>query len=393
MKGKNTMKIKLGKTIRDLRKRDNRTQEDVAGALGITSQAVSRWESEGAYPDMELIPSLANYFGVTLDELFGFESKKEKAIDDILAKIETEAQRACSDNEWVDDGILQLREGLAQFPGDERLLMKLADLLWRAGYCHRVYKAIMDDEGYFHHDMMDDNQDPYGAESIRICENLAETAKDKEIVYAANHLLICLYRDRGAVDSAIACAERMPYMYRCRELTLCDACDGKKAAKYTGEALLTMAGNFANRTLNALTRNAFDFNSDWCLEKIRGVIALFDLLCEDGNYGEYYGNLIELHLVLSYVQWLRGYGDDAFVSLDRAYEYAKTYESLCDGTERHYTAMLLKNVKYLIPEMPGELRAEVLPMRWPVWGPGYEEIETIKSDPRFIAWAEKCKMK
>ena len=62
------MQLNLGIKIRELRYRDGRTQETLAEALGVTSQAVSRWESGGSYPDMEMIPSIANYFGVTIDE-------------------------------------------------------------------------------------------------------------------------------------------------------------------------------------------------------------------------------------------------------------------------------------------------------------------------------------
>ena len=65
------MQLNLGNKIRELRRCDGRTQEALADAIGVTSQAVSRWESGGSYPDMELIPSIANYFGISIDELFG----------------------------------------------------------------------------------------------------------------------------------------------------------------------------------------------------------------------------------------------------------------------------------------------------------------------------------
>ena len=65
------MNIKIGEKIRQLRKRDGRKQEDLAGALGVSPQAVSRWEANGGYPDMELIPAIANYFNISIDELFG----------------------------------------------------------------------------------------------------------------------------------------------------------------------------------------------------------------------------------------------------------------------------------------------------------------------------------
>ena len=50
------MQLTLGQKIRELRKRDGRTQEALAEALGVTSQAISRWESNGCYPDVEIIP-------------------------------------------------------------------------------------------------------------------------------------------------------------------------------------------------------------------------------------------------------------------------------------------------------------------------------------------------
>ena len=63
------MQIKLGEKIRKLRQRDGRKQEDLAVALGVTNQAVSRWEANGGYPDIEMLPAIANYFHITMDEL------------------------------------------------------------------------------------------------------------------------------------------------------------------------------------------------------------------------------------------------------------------------------------------------------------------------------------
>lgn len=84
------MQLDLGKKIRELRQRDGRTQETLAEAIGVTSQAVSRWEaSPGGYPDMEMIPSLANYFGVSIDELFGYNNERSKKTDELLRRSNT----------------------------------------------------------------------------------------------------------------------------------------------------------------------------------------------------------------------------------------------------------------------------------------------------------------
>ena len=69
------------------------------------------------------------------------------------------------------------------------------------------------------------------------------------------------------------------------------------------------------------------------IEKIKGVISLFDLLCDDGNYGEYNSDLIQLYLYLSRLQWEQGYHDEAFQSLDKALEHAHALEKLLDGEE------------------------------------------------------------
>jgi transcriptional regulator with XRE-family HTH domain len=70
------MQLNLGQKIRELRRRDGRTQEALAEAIGVTSQAVSRWEANGGYPDMEMVPAIANYFHVSIDELFGYKNPK-----------------------------------------------------------------------------------------------------------------------------------------------------------------------------------------------------------------------------------------------------------------------------------------------------------------------------
>jgi len=78
------MHLNLGNKIRELRRRDGRTQDALAEALGVTAQAVSRWESGGSYPDVELMPAIANYFHISIDELFGYHNEREENIKNIL---------------------------------------------------------------------------------------------------------------------------------------------------------------------------------------------------------------------------------------------------------------------------------------------------------------------
>ena len=56
------MNIKIGAIIKKLRQENNVTQDTLATAIGVTPQAISRWEAEGGYPDIELLPALADFF-------------------------------------------------------------------------------------------------------------------------------------------------------------------------------------------------------------------------------------------------------------------------------------------------------------------------------------------
>ena len=62
--------IRINENIRKYRKEKGIGQEALANALGVTIQAVSKWETSGSMPDIMLLPQIAEFFGITLEELF-----------------------------------------------------------------------------------------------------------------------------------------------------------------------------------------------------------------------------------------------------------------------------------------------------------------------------------
>lgn len=66
----------LGNTITAYRKKLGMTQEQLAQKLEVTNQAVSKWETDQCCPDVQLLPKLADIFGISIDALFGREQKK-----------------------------------------------------------------------------------------------------------------------------------------------------------------------------------------------------------------------------------------------------------------------------------------------------------------------------
>ena len=73
------MTIKISENIKRLRKNKDVTQEQIAEMLGVSVTAVSKWERDETYPDITMLFPLARYFGVSLDELMGYDEAKEKA--------------------------------------------------------------------------------------------------------------------------------------------------------------------------------------------------------------------------------------------------------------------------------------------------------------------------
>lgn len=71
------MEQTLGKRIAENRKRLKLTQDQLAEKLGLTAQAVSKWENDLSCPDITMLPKLAEIFGITTDALLGMESPKE----------------------------------------------------------------------------------------------------------------------------------------------------------------------------------------------------------------------------------------------------------------------------------------------------------------------------
>lgn len=376
------MQLDLGQKIRELRRRDGRTQEALAEAIGVTSQAVSRWEANGGYPDMEIIPSIANYFGVTIDELFGYHNDRESKIDAFGIK-------SRSDDEWVDECLAILREGLAEFPQNERLLITLADTLADAGWRRHKEWLHYDEEGFIKSDYAVHQSNEYWTESIKLCEQIVNNAADNSTVTKAIHILVMLYRNMGENEKAIAYARKMPELKNCREILLSDASDGKEKAKYIRDFLLKTARRLAQQLVYALITNKHHFESDMPIKKIQGAISLFYLICDDGNMGIYHSDLINLYLYLSRLQWERGYHDDAFVSLNESLKHAKALEALCDGEEHCFTAPLVSYVKYEARQ-PKAI-AKALPTDWPMWCmPNCSQVaKEIKADPRWDEWVAK----
>lgn len=386
------MNLKLNEKIRDLRKTDSRTQENLADALGVTSQAVSRWEQGLSYPDMELIPAIANYFGITIDELFGYENDRDRRIAGILERNEILSREDNGVDVHLDERLRMLRDGLSEFPSNEKLTYALADTLVNAGYI-RIGQTSVVDCNYYVTEADRHQKNPYWNEAIPIFEKLIGETRDERIREKSAGWLIDLYCNMGENDKAMAIAEKMPSMNCCREFLMARSARGEEEEKLRGNLLIQLTQELAFSMVAALQTKPANFETDLPVRKLQAVIDLYHAVFEDGNFGSGHNMLCQLYLYLSEHQWRIGAHDEAFASLDKALEHARSLETISKTGEYKYTDPLLEKVVWKFPVNPTPEIAETLPEDWPFWfRPDCSDVKKeITADPRWDAWVKKCK--
>ena len=119
----------IGMNIKQLRQEKHIKQDTLADAIGVSAQAVSKWETGASDPDIALLPKLANYFGVSIDELF--EVPRAEKMERIQNMIWDERR---INPETFDRTVAYLEGILKEDPKDAEALTMLAEL-----YNHRAH--------------------------------------------------------------------------------------------------------------------------------------------------------------------------------------------------------------------------------------------------------------
>ncbi|MBQ8368563.1 MAG: helix-turn-helix transcriptional regulator [Clostridia bacterium] len=204
----------LSERLRTMRKAADYTQEQLAEFLGISSQAVSRWETGATSPDISLLPQLAELFRVTVDELLGVnETEKRREIDRIVAETSAEIDRG-----RTQEPIRILREALNRYPNNDRLLVTLM---------YALYAASEDADFCREHD----------GEIVSIACRIREYSRDEDCRNEARRLLFRHYCDTNRRAEAMRIADTMPDIESCRQRNLYWALDGTPRAAHLRERI------------------------------------------------------------------------------------------------------------------------------------------------------------
>lgn len=117
--------IYLAENLKKYRIMKNLTQEDIAECLSITPQSVSKWERGESYPDITLLPALANIFETSIDLLIGMDTIREEETRYNIHKNATEHQR----NGDYDSAEKIYRDALLIYPRKPEMMLGLASTL------------------------------------------------------------------------------------------------------------------------------------------------------------------------------------------------------------------------------------------------------------------------
>jgi len=188
--------LNIGTKIKELRKQRGITQEQLANSIGISFQAISKWENNLALPDISLAPILAGYFGVSMDDLFDFHlTELEQKVDAICKEAYQYRENDPAKSRTI------LEEGLTQYPDNDILLNNLLYVI---------------------------NYSKSPDETIAIASKLSETTRESDVKYDALRFLAYAYKTKGDIASAKAALEQIPEIYFTKLTEIAFLLDGKE---------------------------------------------------------------------------------------------------------------------------------------------------------------------
>lgn len=226
------MRYNFGDNFKTMRKQRDLTQEVVAEALGVSAQAISKWETNVSCPDISLLSGIADCFGVSVDSLLGHDrSRREEEIDRLCQ----EANKLFAERKYLKAAHV-LRDGLLKYPGDERVMYSLA---WALSGTKRECP-----ENY--------------EEAIVLYQKILQVGTDTEIRAKATRDFIYRYYTRGEFSAAMHYANQLPSFDVCKEYNLgrANLLEGRELSEYLqaniqlfGKALMECLGYFEDEKI------------------------------------------------------------------------------------------------------------------------------------------------
>ncbi|HIZ56592.1 MAG TPA: helix-turn-helix domain-containing protein [Firmicutes bacterium] len=184
----------IAKNLKHLRKENDMTQEEVAEALGISPQSVSKWEREESFPDITLLPALANLYQTSIDAIIGMDQINNGQSKN---RVFIKAHEYMRDKKY-DQACDILTEALKLFPNDQGLMSELALASALSGSSEKLHAAI------------------------QLCHRVLSGLQCRKVYHTTQAALCFIYKKMQEDELAVAVANQLPHIRESRESVLAE---------------------------------------------------------------------------------------------------------------------------------------------------------------------------
>lgn len=358
------MNLKIGAIIKQLRTEKHITQETLAGSLGVSPQAISRWEQGNGYPDIELLPTLADVFSVSTDELLGYKlSEREQELADIKAEI-----HRLSEVGTIEECLAFARNAVSRYPFDWQIKENLAVCLYLVWEEQRDPAMMAEIEG--------------------LCTAIIDGCHDEDTRYDAIYTLNRLYHGTKQPEKALEAVKLLTPLKYCREFALSQGVGDSNTEVYIQDEIdkLTDCLGVAIRGY-VLAEDLPNDPETWDkkIEMLRVANQLYNMIYGD-DLMFHHNRVAFNHWIISTYEIAQGKQDAALDSLERMCAHTVAYDqSYANDHGKYFTSMFTNKLIYPEPSKDFHELTEHTQAYYMLERMQHERYDAVREHRRFAA--------
>ena len=292
--------MNIGQKIKELRQENNLTQEELAEELGVSPQAISRWENSTTYPDITILPIIANMFDVTIDYLLDRESYKK---DEELKKI-IEQDDELSKYGKIKEREKLLLESLKKYPNNWDLKSRLLSV-------YHVQTANDEESDKY-----------YQQKAIELGHNILDKCNIDEYRYSAIQILCFVYDWINQPDKAKQMIENLPNSFVTKDFLSLELIKGSERNIKCAEYITTLLEllHFTIGTMRLSTEDTIKAREKE-IEIINTIFDSNDLYWYNTLVSDAYEEIAKMFAELNNKE-------EMITNLEKAFEYGKKKDAI-----------------------------------------------------------------